>query len=65
MNVHFLSCNVSSSSTCNLYIIFEEYITSKCVKKKGKGKKKQKPLLLYEEEGILCEKEQNILYINI
>ena len=61
----FLAVTFPSPPHCNLYIIFEEYITSKCVKKKGKGKKKQKPLLLYEEEGILCEKEQNILYINI
>lgn len=57
MNVHFLSCNVSSSSIV-IYILYLRN-TSKCVEKK------EKTAAALGEEGILCEKEQNILYINI
>ena len=55
MNVHFLSCNVSSSSIV-IYILYLRN-TSKCVEKE-----KKKPLLLYEEKEFYVRKNK-IYYI--
>lgn len=59
MNVHFLSCNVSSSSIVIYTILYSRILLNVL-----KEKKKQTAAAL-REEGILCEKEQNILYIYI
>lgn len=61
MNVHFLSCNVSSSSIV-IYTILYSRILLNVLKEK---KKKKQTAAALREEGILCEKEQNILYIYI
>lgn len=60
MNVHFLSCNVSSSSIVIYTILYSRILLNVL-----KEKKKKQTAAALREEGILCEKEQNILYIYI
>lgn len=60
----FLAVTFPPPPHCNLYIIFEEYITSKCVKKKGKGKKKSnKNRCCFTKKKEFYVKKNKIYYI--